>query len=1003
MLNKTLRSVLSLAMVFCLLLSMSGNAIALAADDPAGDAIDQIDKEVNDIFAEMRDLIGELEEEIDKLEYETLADAVVELEDAEKKLADAEAELEKLTAEDGDVTDAYNQWEDAKNKLAEAKDVLEGEKLVELRQTAYNKAWAQFETVLRNEEAGAWDQFALALGDQYPAENAKLQAALQLAKTELRAAIELANGDAEAEKAAWAVYDADVKAAWAVFNSDTGYIFDAVITEVAGKIENAKVTAKAEFDEKFDIEFNKKLAEVREEVRKAEEAMADVEVYVNEVMDTVAYYQGVIVEAKATIEKAWKLVDAARTTIAEARETIAQAHEVVDNLEKGYNDLCDAINDADASVEYIEEKVELLADDYDAVWTAVLALDGNIDDLIVAYDALAEYEIGEVDVHRDSIKGFTVGPFQVEVDTDGDGVMEVYGVGVTELPDVDLSEYDFHFDGVEIPEKPEGLTEADETLDDLISEVTSVHEALEYYVEAAEDLIEEALDMLEEEFDLTIEYIEDHLNEEGLQEVYDWLYENPETVCDMVEEFGMYALELLVEYGPYALDLLEEHYDLAVLGAVLVGGAIYAGSEYADDVLDFLAEYEDEIYEVARDLYDEYGEDAEALIEVYVDYLQLRERYDEATYSEYTVFHDSLYVAIGDGSALPGGYTDKLAELMGIGHMTENLAQIDLTVEQAIDLVKENAELIGKADLITLGFSNIPASIEVLNILTKDQNYDWTGDVNSSFSERIDDVVAELKEFMIEDNWDDEYLDMVDEAVELIEDALAELDKRLNEEGLDEPTVNLIVEAVEAYGVAYLSRMAWYPVLVDTVRDANPDALIVLVGTYNDLEGVTVDVRGDKFDIGEYTNYLIAAANLENLAQAFFSENVIYADAYDVETVFEENDYEDLNNLGYLMSILGDEMLPSEAGHQYIAERIYSALNVKYAIWGDVNGDHKVTTRDARLVLQYVAGLLTEDDLDIEWADVNGDGKITTRDARLILILVSGCIEHFPVCNLSEQ
>lgn len=1003
MLNKTLRSVLSLMLVFCLLLGMSGNAIARAVDDPVGDAIDQIDKEVNDIFAEMRDLIGELEEEIDELENETLADAVADLIDAEKKLGDAEAELEKLTAAGGDVTDAYNQWEDAKKKLADAKDVLEGQKLAELRQTAYNKAWAQFETVLRNEEAGAWDQFALALGDQYPAENQKLQAALKQAKTDLRAAIECAGSDAEAEKAAWAAYDADVKAAWDTFNSDTGYIFDAVIKEVAGKIENAKVSAKKEFDEKFDIEFNKKLAEVSEEVRKAEEAMVKVEAYVNSVKDTVEYYQGVIVEAKAAIVKAWELVGAARTTITEARKTIAQAHKVVDNLENGYNDLCDAINDADLSIEYIEETAELLADDYDAVWTAVLVLDGNIDDLIVAYDALAEYEIGEIDVHRDSIDGFTVGPFQVEVDTDGDGVVEVYGVAETKLPDVDLSEYDFHFDGVEIPEKPEGLTEADETLDEIISEVTSLHEALEYYAEAAEDLIEETLDMLEEEFDLTMDYIEDHLNEEGLQEVYDWLYENPDEVCALVEEFGIYALDLLVEYGPYALDLLEEHYDLAVLGVVLVGGGIYAGSEYVDDVLEFLAEYEDDIYEAARDLYDEYGEDAEALIEVYVDYLELRERYDNATYSDYTVFHDSLYVAIGDGTALPGGYTDKLAELMGIPHMTKNLAQIDLTVEQAIDLVKENAELIGKADLITLGFSNIHASTEVLNILTKDENYDWTGDINDSVSERIDDAVAELKDLLIEEGFDDEYLDMVDEAVELIDEALAELDKRLNEEGLDEPTVNLIVEAVEAYGIAYLERAAWYPSLVDTVRDINPDALIVLVGTYNDLEGVTVDVRGEQFDIGEYTQYLIAAANLENLAQAFFSDGVIYADAYDVETVFEEYDYDSLNNLGYFMSILNDEMLPSEAGHAHIAERIYSALNVKYAIWGDVNGDRKVNCRDARLLLMYAAELITEDDIDLTWADVTGDGKVNVRDARMVLRYCAELIEHFPVCNVTGE
>jgi hypothetical protein len=122
-----------------------------------------------------------------------------------------------------------------------------------------------------------------------------------------------------------------------------------------------------------------------------------------------------------------------------------------------------------------------------------------------------------------------------------------------------------------------------------------------------------------------------------------------------------------------------------------------------------------------------------------------------------------------------------------------------------------------------------------------------------------------------------------------------------------------------------------------------------------------------------------------------------------VETVFEENDYENLNNLGVVDSILNDEMLPSDNGHAYIAEEIYEALNVEYKIWGDVNGDRKVNCRDARLILKYAAGLITESDLDLTWGDVNGDGKVNSRDARLILQMRAEMIEHFPVCDLSEE
>ncbi|MBQ8765939.1 MAG: dockerin type I repeat-containing protein [Clostridia bacterium] len=60
---------------------------------------------------------------------------------------------------------------------------------------------------------------------------------------------------------------------------------------------------------------------------------------------------------------------------------------------------------------------------------------------------------------------------------------------------------------------------------------------------------------------------------------------------------------------------------------------------------------------------------------------------------------------------------------------------------------------------------------------------------------------------------------------------------------------------------------------------------------------------------------------------------------------------------------------------------------------GDVNCDGKITAIDARLVLQYVAGLVDEYDLYMSYADVSGDGKITAVDARIILQKVAGLIE----------
>ncbi len=60
---------------------------------------------------------------------------------------------------------------------------------------------------------------------------------------------------------------------------------------------------------------------------------------------------------------------------------------------------------------------------------------------------------------------------------------------------------------------------------------------------------------------------------------------------------------------------------------------------------------------------------------------------------------------------------------------------------------------------------------------------------------------------------------------------------------------------------------------------------------------------------------------------------------------------------------------------------------------GDVNCDGEVTAVDARVILQYVAGLIDEYDFYAFYADVNNDGEITALDARVILQQVAGLIK----------
>ena len=76
-----------------------------------------------------------------------------------------------------------------------------------------------------------------------------------------------------------------------------------------------------------------------------------------------------------------------------------------------------------------------------------------------------------------------------------------------------------------------------------------------------------------------------------------------------------------------------------------------------------------------------------------------------------------------------------------------------------------------------------------------------------------------------------------------------------------------------------------------------------------------------------------------------------------------------------------------EAGYDYDAvqkrvDEIWAAINV---IVGDIDGDKKVTSADARLVLRAVLGLENLSELQNVAADYDKDGKVTLADARAIL------------------
>ena len=84
------------------------------------------------------------------------------------------------------------------------------------------------------------------------------------------------------------------------------------------------------------------------------------------------------------------------------------------------------------------------------------------------------------------------------------------------------------------------------------------------------------------------------------------------------------------------------------------------------------------------------------------------------------------------------------------------------------------------------------------------------------------------------------------------------------------------------------------------------------------------------------------------------------------------------------------EEIPA-TGHEYVdGECIHCGEDEVQTLLGDVNGDGKVTTADARMILLYIVGKAEAGAFNELVADVNGDGNITTADARVILLIIVG-------------
>jgi hypothetical protein len=261
---------------------------------------------------------------------------------------------------------------------------------------------------------------------------------------------------------------------------------------------------------------------------------------------------------------------------------------------------------------------------------------------------------------------------------------------------------------------------------------------------------------------------------------------------------------------------------------------------------------------------------------------------------------------------------------------------------------------------------------------------------------------------------------LVDEASALsVVQALDNVHTYLVDSGMDvvymgRNVADLLTNAVEAYAFAFAQYSLAYPEVIASIREVNPEALIVIVGLYNTLEGITLNMNGAELAIGSYVKYVIDVANLQSVITAMAGDNILFVATPEVETIADSNSASvDYDMLKFMMEIIknkGAAFYPSADGHVYIKDCILSAITVKDPsempepepepepiVYGDANGDGVADSTDAMLVLQYDALLIEDGEIDVTACDVNGDGSVDSTDAMLILQYDALLIEFFPV------
>ena len=306
---------------------------------------------------------------------------------------------------------------------------------------------------------------------------------------------------------------------------------------------------------------------------------------------------------------------------------------------------------------------------------------------------------------------------------------------------------------------------------------------------------------------------------------------------------------------------------------------------------------------------------AEIQYEALMLYMEISFAYLAATSGEYTTTEDSYYVALGDSSAEGYSYVDVLAENLYLtedmyanlavnGMRVEDLAYIltgvagdDYYAENFAEYAEDYIAAIEAADLITLGFNNIDFVSTQLGQLVP-YELDWTKYFDAAVVAQIENLLAELD---------------------------CELTCLLGE------FKSTVYTLISSYVYNYFGSLYHYPTVVESIKAINPEAVVVSLSMYNAFQGLTVEVEGVIVPVGDIIDQIITVINQYHVLTGMKNEYTVSVSINGIETEYDaivaENELESgLVELLTQFITNPDVFLPSEAGHQDVADRIYNVL-----------------------------------------------------------------------------